>query len=105
MSFTGRTAGKVNVLNWEVSSETDFNHYELERFSTGINGRSAIAEVLAALLPVAVGAAAGAEIGRGSYELVDIDPLAGTYYRLRGVDLYGSSSLNSVVYLARVAAR
>jgi hypothetical protein len=88
-SFTGRTAGKPNILEWTVASEEAFSYYELERSP----GDAANWEFL--------GAVAGAgQVGHAqAYTYTDVTPPNSVYYRLRMADRDGSFAYSNIVYL------
>ena len=89
-SFTGIPQEVSNRLEWSVSKELNFSHYELER-STGtqtnfkriasIEGRNALVST--------------------SYHYDDLNPSLHEYYRLKMVDLDGKFAYSETVYLNR----
>ncbi len=89
-SFTGIPQEVSNRLEWSVSKELNFSHYELER-STGtqtnfkriasIEGRNALVST--------------------SYHYDDLKPSLHEYYRLKMVDLDGKFAYSETVYLNR----
>jgi hypothetical protein len=93
-SFTGRTAGKQNILEWTVASEEAFSYYELERSP----GDAANWEFL--------GAVAGAgQVGQAqAYTYTDVTPPNSAYYRLRMVNLDGSFAYSNIVYLEQATS-
>jgi hypothetical protein len=90
-TFTGHTAGKQNMLEWAVAREEAFSHYEVERSADGSNNWEMLGEI------------AGAENARQEqgYNFTDLNPLPSTYYRLRMIDLDGSSTFSSILQLQR----
>lgn len=93
-TFTGRTAGKQNLLKWTAAGEEAFSHYELERSSDG------------AANWVLLGAVAGAgQVGQAqAYAYPDVAPPNSAYYRLRMVDLDGSFAYSSIIHLEQATA-
>jgi hypothetical protein len=93
-SFTGRTAGKQNILEWTVASEEAFSYYELERSP----GDATNWEFL--------GAVAGAgQVGQAqAYTYTDVTPPNSAYYRLRMVNLDGSFAYSNIVYLEQATS-
>ncbi|MGI4875111.1 MAG: hypothetical protein ACRYFX_28485 [Janthinobacterium lividum] len=90
VSFAATASGACSAhLTWTSASETNSNRYEVER---SIDGQSF---VLVSPVP-SRNSASGA-----TYTYLDLTPGAGTtYYRLRLVDLDGSSTYSPVVALA-----
>lgn len=88
-AFTGQTMEKANKLNWATANEDAASHYVVERAATGTTAWEAIAEV----------AAAGYATTESTYELMDEQPLASALYRLRMVDLDGSTEFSNIVRL------
>lgn len=87
-SFSGKTTGSSNWLNWETLTEKDVQAHIVERSADGKQW---------------------AELGRrpGSlnstvpiqYELEDAQPFNQTYYRLRSIDFDGKMAFSRVVTL------
>lgn len=87
-SFSGKTTGSSNWLNWETVTEKDVQAHIVERSADGKQW---------------------AELGRrpGSlnstvliqYELEDAQPFNQTYYRLRSIDFDGKMAFSRVVIL------
>jgi len=90
ISFNGQAMEKTNKLTWATASEDATDRYEVERSTNAISGWSVIGEVLAA----------GNSATELRYELMDESPLANAYYRLRMVDLDGTSTYSDIVELA-----
>lgn len=90
MNFTGIPQEVANRLEWAVSKELNFSHYELERSTntqtnfkriTSIEGRNALVST--------------------SYHYDDMNPSLHEYYRLKMVDLDGKFAYSETVYLNR----
>ncbi|MCX8210835.1 MAG: T9SS type A sorting domain-containing protein, partial [Lewinella sp.] len=90
ISFNGQAMEKTNKLTWATASEDATDRYEVERSTNTISGWSVIGEVLAA----------GNSATELRYELMDESPIANAYYRLRMVDLDGTSTYSDIVELA-----
>ncbi|OAV45988.1 hypothetical protein [Lewinella sp. 4G2] len=82
LAHFGADAGKSEVrLNWDITEETGFSHYVVERLA-GEDGWTKLGEV------------AG---GRPSYVFTDESPTRGNnFYRLRMVDLDGAEAFSPV---------
>lgn len=92
VSFTGRVMEEsAIVLNWSTSSETNNDHFVLER-SKDMENFEALA---------AIKSKAGPESsGNISYSYVDDKPHSGTsYYRLKQVDFDGKSTIYRAINL------
>lgn len=127
-TFAGAARDNDIQLNWHTESETDFAYFEIER-ATEAAPASAVSQAQAPSSTV-VGSDGvtiednsfftdvaewnnknfekiGQEVGRGAqnvaadYSFIDPDPKPGfNYYRLRKVDLNGSSSYSTVIEVA-----
>lgn len=87
LSFTGTAQGKTIVLNWATASESNNDHYEIERSANGVQ-YTTIGEVAAAANPTI----------RNDYQFTDINPISGTaYYRLKQTDLDGRFRYSTVI--------
>ncbi len=87
LSFTGTAQGKTVVLDWATASESNNDHYEIERSVNGLQ-YTTIGEVAAAANPAI----------RNDYQFTDINPLPGTaYYRLKQTDLDGRFRYSTVI--------
>ncbi|RYY44382.1 MAG: T9SS type A sorting domain-containing protein, partial [Chitinophagaceae bacterium] len=85
LNFSGRNNGNINVLNWEVANEINLSGYELQRSE---NGRD--------FSTVYRTAANGSQL----YTFTDTDiKLSQYFYRLKSIDLDGSSSTSSIIKL------
>jgi beta-glucanase (GH16 family) len=93
ISFEGKTIENGNELNWKVSAEQNFSHYEIEKSSEAqlfkkigtVNGTSNTNERL-------------------TYSFIDQFEAEnslekGNYYRLKMVDLDGQTAYSKVLYL------
>ncbi|TXF91462.1 T9SS type A sorting domain-containing protein [Neolewinella aurantiaca] len=90
-AFSGSIAGKNNILTWTAAQEDAFSHYEVERSANGTDAWATL------------GSAAGAMQAQQEqgYSYTDLAPLPFSYYRLRMVDLDGSSAYSPIVHLER----
>ncbi|HEY0356032.1 MAG TPA: T9SS type A sorting domain-containing protein, partial [Flavisolibacter sp.] len=87
LSFTGEAQNTSNKLQWKVGNEQNLSHYELERSSNG-NSFNKIGSVNAT--------------GASTYHYNDVlSNLQSYYYRLRSVDLDGTSRYSGVVHIKR----
>ncbi|CAN5799231.1 hypothetical protein BH11BAC3_BH11BAC3_12120 [soil metagenome] len=87
LSFNGKNEGVENVLNWTTASETNNDHFEIERSPNGISFNS-------------IGAIKG--VGNSStqqhYSFADQQPKTGNnYYRLKQVDVDGKFSYSKTI--------
>jgi hypothetical protein len=83
VTFDGKNTSEGNKLVWKTTNETDFSHFELEKSTNAIEFGS-IATVK----------------GNNSniYNQIDANPIEGiNYYRLKMVDLDGTSKLSNVI--------
>lgn len=89
-AFTGQNSAAGNVLRWATASEANSDRFEVERAADG-QSFTKIGQL----------AAAGTTAATHSYQFADAATPAGTsYYRLRQVDLDGTSTYSPVVTLA-----
>ena len=93
-SFTGQAQGKQNILNWETATEDNTDRFEVERSLTGASGWTTVATRVAA----------GNSTRAQTYVAVDEQPLVSAYYRLRTVDVDGTTELSDVIRIARAEA-
>lgn len=94
LSFTGRKAGKENVLEWLTASEHNNDYFSLERSADALD----FYEI------VKVDGAGNSSL-LISYARNDETPLAGiSYYRLKQTDFDGRSAYSNVIALDRSAA-
>ncbi|MCB0644211.1 MAG: T9SS type A sorting domain-containing protein, partial [Phaeodactylibacter sp.] len=85
-AFTVRPLAATNELYWQTATETDNDHFVIERGTDGYRFE-AIGEV----------EGAGTSLESIDYYFLDTDPLPGTsYYRLRQVDLDGQYALSDI---------
>ncbi len=88
-TFEVSKSGNDALLRWTTLTETNSDHFEIERSIDGIN-----------FTAVGTKQAAGTTVDARSYQYAD--PIAGAsiiYYRLRTVDLDARSSLSKIVVL------
>lgn len=80
LSFTATKQGKVSVLNWITTSETNSKHFDIQYSKNGTSWQS-----------IGIVAAAGSSSTERSYSFIHTTPAPGVnYYRLKQVDLDGS---------------
>lgn len=92
LSFSGKQQGKVNLLQWQTSTEQNVSHFDIER--------SANARQFISLGRVA---AAGNSSTVKDYSFTDVLPEKGhNFYRLKMVDADGSFKYSNVILLKRV---
>ncbi|MGI4733598.1 MAG: FG-GAP repeat domain-containing protein [Janthinobacterium lividum] len=93
-SFTGQTSAAGNVLHWATASESNSDHFEVERSADGQE-----------FVKLGQLAAAGTTAASHNYQFTDAATPAGTsYYRLLQVDFDGTSTYSPVVTLAASAS-
>jgi hypothetical protein len=88
LSFEGTNSGNKNNLKWMTASETNNNHFELERRS-GIEEFKTIASIK--------GHGTTTSTGKYNFEDMNIFPGEIYYYRLRQVDNNGFSSYSKII--------
>ena len=88
ISFAGDARGAVNELWWSTATESDNDHFDLQRSTDGVEWE-----------PLATIEGAGTSQQRIDYSAVDHAPFALTYYRLKQVDTDGASTLSDVIAL------
>lgn len=87
LSFTGTEQGKTVLLQWATASESNNDHYEIERSANGTSYQS-IGQLAASANPSV----------RNDYQFTDLNPLSGTaYYRLKQVDKDGRFRYSTVI--------
>jgi hypothetical protein len=92
LSFTGKNLNHVNYLNWETATETNNDHFEVQRSADG-NTFQLIGKVN--------GAGTSSQIHYYSFN--DQPAPAGlSYYRIKQVDLNGAFSYSNIVALTDV---
>ena len=84
--FDANTEGGKNHLTWRTESEKDNSHFDIERSTDG-NTFHNIGQVKGNNKP-------------SSYQFVDNQPFATSYYRLRQIDFDGTGTLSKVVSVA-----
>jgi hypothetical protein len=88
-SFTGQAGSITNILRWTTATETNSDRFEVERSTDGQN-----------FIKIGQLAAAGTTIATHSYVFNDAATATISYYRLRQVDLDGTSAYSPIVTLA-----
>jgi hypothetical protein len=83
LSFDVNTEGGKNNLAWTTASEVNNSHYDIERSTDG-NTFHSIGQVKGNNKP-------------SSYQFVDNQPFATSYYRLRQIDFDGTETVSKVV--------
>jgi hypothetical protein len=91
VSFTGKTQGTKNVLNWNTASEKDAQSFIVERSVDGEKNFEAIGTVKAA----------GTTGTPQYYTFLDENPMPLAYYRLRQVDLNAKENLSKTISIQR----
>jgi Secretion system C-terminal sorting domain len=91
VSFTGKTQGSNNALNWNTATERNAQTFIVERSADGENNFKAIGSVKAV----------GTSSTPQSYAFLDVNPLPLSYYRLRQVDMDGKTELSKTVSVQR----
>ncbi|MBI2259338.1 MAG: T9SS type A sorting domain-containing protein [Flavobacteriia bacterium] len=87
--FEGKNEGKVNVLQWETSSERENDYFELQRSTDGNNFDK---------LTTIDGA--GNSVSSNYYNYTDSEPSNGyNYYRFKQVDYNGSETFSDIVLI------
>jgi hypothetical protein len=81
----------ANIATWTTASELNSDYFAVER---SVNSISDFREV--ARLP-----AHGTTNTAHTYQYLDAQPLANTYYRLRIVDIDGSAGYSNIVHIQR----
>lgn len=89
LSFTGRKAGVINILEWTTASEINNDYFTIQRSKTGDGFED---------IGIIKGAGNSNEIKK--YNFTDINPLSGlNYYRLMQTDFDGIISYSEIIYL------
>jgi hypothetical protein len=92
LSFTGRSEGASNYLEWITATEINNDYFTLERSADGIDFNQ-----------FAVVDGAGNSNSSIHYDKYDHDPFVGvTYYRLKQTDFNGMYTYSNIVALANV---
>ena len=81
------TEGSKNHLTWRTASEKDNSHFDIERSTDGSTFHN-IGQVKGNNKP-------------SSYQFVDNQPFATSYYRLRQIDFDGTETVSKVVSIAQ----
>ncbi len=87
-AFTGENHGLMNDLYWTTATESNNDHFDLQRSLDG-----AMWETIAAI------PGAGTSQQAHSYTSVDRHPCSLTYYRLQQVDMDGNKSVSTTIAL------
>jgi hypothetical protein len=85
--FDAHTEGSKNHLTWRTASERDNKHFDIERSADGSTFHS-IGQVKGNNKP-------------SSYQFVDNQPFATSYYRLRQLDFDGTETFSKIVSVER----
>ena len=90
LSFTGKIAGRENLLTWTTKTEKNVQWHVVERATDGAHW-------------VEIGRLPGAMDSKTTitYSLTDAQPLPNAYYRLRSVDMDGTASVSNSIRLVR----
>jgi hypothetical protein len=87
LSFTGEAVERTAELEWMTASESNSSHFVVERSTDGYT-----------FAPIGEVTAAGTSNSLLAYSFVDERPVRGTnYYRLKQVDLDGTTDLSHIV--------
>ncbi len=93
LDFTGKKQDNTNLLTWRTAIEQNNRGFELQKSANGIDFSSI------AFVPTKA-ATGGNSTATLNYNYTDVKPFAaGSYYRLKQVDLDGKSTLSNVVFL------
>lgn len=86
LSFTGKRMSDANLLNWITASETNNEHFEVERSADGESF-------------ISLGSISGAGNSNSlkEYSFTDDQPLTVAYYRLKQVDFDGGISYSQMI--------
>ncbi|MBS1620994.1 MAG: T9SS type A sorting domain-containing protein [Bacteroidetes bacterium] len=93
ISFSGSYKSQASLLSWDVADEISFDHYEIERSSTGYD-----------FAKVGVQQALGTTSGNRQYQYTDDLSIANGnifYYRLKMVDIDGKSKYSNVIMIRK----
>ncbi|MDP2176324.1 MAG: T9SS type A sorting domain-containing protein [Bacteroidota bacterium] len=89
--FVGKAVAQTNVLEWDVTEEFNFSHYEIYRSGNG-----------AEYFPLGKIYATGDFNGFKKYAFVDNNPLASiNYYKLKLVDNDGNATWSNSIFVNR----
>ena len=88
LNFDGLVQKSGNLLQWTVSEGHQFNRFELERSTDGYRNFMRIGKI-------------DAKLGQRSYSLVDQNPKAEGYYRLRMLQPNNEVDYSPVIHLRR----
>ena len=87
LEFTAKPAGEKVLLQWKTATETNNDHFEIERSADGKSGWTSVASVKSK----------GNSLQAQSYNTYDAQPLNGSnYYRLKQVDVDGKASYSLI---------
>ncbi|MCC6256905.1 MAG: T9SS type A sorting domain-containing protein [Chitinophagaceae bacterium] len=88
-SFTAESTTVGNLLKWEMSSEQNISHYEVERSADGINFTN-----------IGIMAVAGNNASTNKYQFLDnTSPFESTYYQIKSVDRNSRISYSSIRFI------
>ncbi len=85
-SFTASEKGNVNVVNWETAIEQNVRNFVIEKSINGLSWST-----LGQTIPTA----------SKRYSMIDANPAATTYYRLKNVDKDGRFDYSNIVVVER----
>lgn len=92
LNFTGQLSGNKVNLYWKTSTESNSDHFDIERSANG-----------ATFTKIGAAAAKGFSSVETNYNSVDLSPLALNYYRLKMVDRDGKFTYSNTIII-RIAA-
>jgi hypothetical protein len=91
ISFMGTKEGTYNHLSWITAHERNVSHFDVQRSSDAVH-----------FITIGTVAALGNTTEEEDYDFNDNSPLAGNnYYRLRMIDLDGTSTTSNIINLNR----
>jgi hypothetical protein len=91
LSFSGKINGEVNDLYWTTATEANSKWHVIERSNDGFTDWAEVGRRNAA----------GTTTTMHNYTLTDSKPFPKSYYRLRNIDVDGTSQLSQVILLER----
>jgi Secretion system C-terminal sorting domain len=83
--FTGKATDQGNQLTWKTASEVNFSHFEIEKSENTSTYNK-------------IGSVKGSK--GEAYEFVDASAKNAAYYRLKMVDIDGSSAYSKVIFIS-----
>ena len=91
VEFTCENLERFNQLDWQVASQIDVSHYEIERSVGDITSFTTIGKILSY--------GSSAEIVSYDYQDYDIERSGEYYYRIKQIDLDGNFSYSEVIVI------